>query len=64
MSEWKPLERTTPKPKKGFSRLYSWKPHNTGRDVLPRLYSAEASMGSRVCDFYMDVPIVVDSASS
>lgn len=65
-SEWQPIETAPRKPKKGYFRLYSYAPGSIRKDekitkrcpyYLPRIYSTDSCYGSRVCDFYIDIPI-------
>lgn len=56
--EWISIEKAALKPKKGFFRLYSYAPSTNQRYVLSRIYTIDSYFGSRLCDYYMDIPII------
>jgi len=60
--EWKPIEKEPKKVKKGFMRIYTFKPvaKEKGREYLnlKRFYGiGSRNFGFRECDAYMDIPL-------
>lgn len=53
---WQDISSAPPKVKKGFVRVYSFKPVKRERMPLGRAYQFSIIMGNRECDSYMDIP--------
>lgn len=61
--EWQPIEKEPKRVKKGFMRLYTFRPEVTsGREYLKlhRAYQFSKSMGYRKCDGFIDIPLFTE----